>query len=582
MKLSSELVDILLKGTDVFCEICGFPFVGIRQGEVKPLAQDHKEEEPSQGLSKRESQWIKWKNEWNKWKGGISKQFNQSQPQPHQVNKRSNPESQTYAHPTQPQSNNNFGTTSPNEYYAQKTLPAQISPSQSAHEDDTTRYLNKALKIMIGLTPIYYIIIFLAALGATVGIATEGSPMAFMTFGHLFVIVVLSIIDHAYYLPHERNGRPPHAGIGQIFFGFFTLSAMGAGGLMFARGIVHLVQFINTTQKMNPAHPAIQKTPQRFHIWIREILWAIIPQLFVMVLALFLSSIFFSIGVGLSEPDTDGFLPATIALSSISFLVFLIAFPGVKRELPQKIRPNSWLLFIIFGLMASGNGFGTILLVFGILLILYKESLTFHPDSLPLWIDIGQTTQPLHVKVVSVPEQQIPTHHTPPVPIGIRTAKRFDPETGEPIYIAEETEGRQKQDPSPPPPFTLSSTSNQVQKAPSDQNNLPGAIMDQVFTVLEPEVRARLITLEIEPKEKDEIAKAFIYLTTDQQLRYLEEIAAVNGSIHSSQQNYIRRIQSLQIPAAQQKFLMEQLDYLPLEKQDEFVRFIEQTATNQK
>ena len=155
-KLSSELVDILLKGTDVFCEICGFPFVGIRQGEVKPLAQAHKDEQPAQGLSKRESQWIKWKNEWNKWKGGISKQFNQPQPQPHQTNIRSNSESQAYAHPTHPQSNNNFEPASQNNYSTQRTLPGQDSSSQSSHEDDTTRYLNKALKIMVGLSPIYY------------------------------------------------------------------------------------------------------------------------------------------------------------------------------------------------------------------------------------------------------------------------------------------------------------------------------------------------------------------------------------------------------------------------------------------
>ncbi|MHA1746375.1 MAG: hypothetical protein ACTSWW_10275, partial [Promethearchaeota archaeon] len=63
-RLSPELIPLILEGKTIYCEKCGFPFVGIQDGQVKPLQKpDGLPEIDSPNLTKEEEQWLKWKTQ---------------------------------------------------------------------------------------------------------------------------------------------------------------------------------------------------------------------------------------------------------------------------------------------------------------------------------------------------------------------------------------------------------------------------------------------------------------------------------------------------------------------------------------
>ena len=76
MKVPDDLIRVILDGEDIFCEQCGFHFTGISsRGEVKPLSKKFKKDkqEDSKSLTKREGEWITWKEEWDKIKSRWKK-----------------------------------------------------------------------------------------------------------------------------------------------------------------------------------------------------------------------------------------------------------------------------------------------------------------------------------------------------------------------------------------------------------------------------------------------------------------------------------------------------------------------------
>ena len=74
------------------------------------------------------------------------------------------------------------------------------------------------------------------------------------------------------------------------------------------------------------------------------------------------------------------------------------------------------------------------------------------------------------------------------------------------------------------------------------------------------------------------MAKSFIYLTLEKQLKYLDELERVNNDLNEKDIIMIRRIYSLPISEKQHKFLAKQLEFLPEKSQEEFVSFLEQTV----
>jgi len=159
---------------------------------------------------------------------------------------------------------------------------------------------------------------------------------------------------------------------------------------------------------------------------------------------------------------------------------------------------------------------------------------------------------------------------------------RFDPATGHPLFKPSSTYPKKDLQKQAPPRFRKTEKFSSILKEDSDLSqkriSMPGDVAKKVFTVLEPEVREKFINLSVTDEERDLISKALIYLESNQQLRYMDEIHNVNLDPEILFEQYIKRIHVLPIEPQQRRFLVEQLEYLPHEKQEEFVSFLEQTV----
>ena len=99
---------------------------------------------------------------------------------------------------------------------------------------------------------------------------------------------------------------------------------------------------------------------------------------------------------------------------------------------------------------------------------------------------------------------------------------------------------------------------------------------EKVFTVLEPDIRERLLKIKISDDEKNSIAKSLIYLNPNVRAKYLEEFEHFTSQSNEKTINLIKKIRNLPIPEEQKNILIDQLDYLLDEKKTEFVDYLEQ------
>ena len=134
---------------------------------------------------------------------------------------------------------------------------------------------------------------------------------------------------------------------------------------------------------------------------------------------------------------------------------------------------------------------------------------------------------------------------------------RFDPETGE--KIINPTDQKTEKEPSIPvsPKKERSPEAENVKEPPRKDPDV------EIFTVLEPDVRARLLNLPMESEDRIIIGRSFIYLSENQQRQYLTELERVNEPPGKDIENLIKIIKKLPIPTHQQEFLVDQLNYIP-------------------
>ncbi|MHA1672113.1 MAG: hypothetical protein ACTSYI_00670 [Promethearchaeota archaeon] len=105
--------------------------------------------------------------------------------------------------------------------------------------------------------------------------------------------------------------------------------------------------------------------------------------------------------------------------------------------------------------------------------------------------------------------------------------------------------------------------------------------LKEIYTVLDEEVREKLLKLPISEEDRDIIAKSFIYLNNTQQIKYLEELSAVNMADLETRKELTNVIQNLPIPHPQKEFLVDQLNYLNETEQDDFVITLERSKSEE-
>ncbi len=193
----------------------------------------------------------------------------------------------------------------------------------------------------------------------------------------------------------------------------------------------------------------------------------------------------------------------------------------------------------------------------------------------------------------------------------LKSAVKFDPYTGKPIQISENGAIAEPLDipvktvkpiepikpVAPIPPIvskeaqtpmdeakTTSKIPTNVDKISSKEKIEPTPTYpiakEKVFTVLDPNIRARLLNLSLPEQEKDEISNIFIYLTANQQDKFLSEVEAAQSLTQNELSQYIIELRKLPISESQQNLLIQQFDYIRDDQQQEFFEMLNETKTS--
>jgi len=570
-KITPELVDLIMKGNNAYCENCGFPFVGIDQkGEVKPLVKldSKKKDSKDKKLSKEEVQWIKWKSEFSRWKNIVKDEFTgqkqkwkAKKQQERQENKelrqqmRENNKTiiETQKNKVKNSISHNLTPSKKPEEKTKKTVIIEKSPKKIAEIEHN---FNTALDVLIQLTPFYYAFIFIITI---VSMFTNGTTGVFYALGSIVIEGFVINFDMKTIIPSEKENKVSHVGIPMIIVGAFTLHSFGVGVFILARGILHLVKFIQLTKLNNPLHPAVVENDFCSHLWKREIVKSITLVLKPLTLVYLFSAILTQIGETVNVRPI-GYLMYVIISGSIVITILTIRiFPSIKKSNVENFPEDKAIILIIVGALSLSYGMGVLLLILGISFIDLRKSENKIDKKLPKEIDIGK----LRYHLVSMGKKREDSGDKERSSEQGRIPRRFDPDTGKPLdFITTITEPTKK----------TPSTEEPIKEGKYFSED------KRIFTVLEPDVRKRLLELQIDQEDKDEVAKSFIYLTYEKQLKYLDELERVNKKFDKKNLVMIRRIYALPISEKQHKFLADQLNYLPENSQEEFVSFLEQTV----
>ena len=267
-KILPELVDLIMRGNNAYCENCGFPFTGIdsKKGDVKPLVKSDskKQDTTEKKLSKEEEQWLKWKTEWNKWKNIVKDEFTGQKKKwkvkkeqvkqknkeiiEHQKQKVNDLKQAQISKLKTPRVHVNIETTSSNKPKgsSKKTVLIEKSPKKIA---DIDHGFTTAIDVLIQLSPFYYAFIFIVTI---ISMITNSSSGVFYALGSIIIEGFVIRYDLKTILPSEKQNKVDHVGIPMIIVGTFSLHSFGIGVFILARGILHLIKFIQITKHQNP------------------------------------------------------------------------------------------------------------------------------------------------------------------------------------------------------------------------------------------------------------------------------------------------------------------------------------------
>ncbi|MHA1673957.1 MAG: hypothetical protein ACTSYI_10045 [Promethearchaeota archaeon] len=609
-RLNPELVSFLLNGQTVYCEVCGFPFYAIEDGEVKPLEKKNNYSYSQKSLTKDEAQWIAWKKEWQKVKSQIKTEFStafsgvfskKSKHEKHEKQERQG-ETQKFEKSTQ-----GFESSSPS--YTHTPAPSPIPTSRPIHspappikpkDQEIVKNLHTAKSVLVELSPFYYAFIIIITFFTSL---SSGSWFNFL--GALLIEFFIVIYDHKVFLPHDKENRVSHAGIPMIIFGLFSLGGYGIGVFLLARGILNLLLFLKEAQAISSTHPVLVDNPMSRAIWTREILYSFIPYVFELFIVFLLAGVLKDLGTYVQHRQELGsFLYALIAGGIVVVLIYRLILPALRSNPIEKFPTDKAIILIVCGVLSLSTVAGLFFIIIGILILSLQRIGQTTISNLPDVRDIREISNSLVINGIN-PEENEKEYPQTPAPIiqkpiiyprkivkpitkkhiikkqkiilpeVRKPRKRFDPQTGAPL-TQNGAQGPKNQN----KPVKLSPSENFNDLGVLSQQNIrvvpdPGEITDMIFTVLHQSIRKRLINMSITENEKDNLAKSFLYLTLEEQTRFMSELEQVNTSHYDYYAEYIKRIQGLPIAKDQQDFLIQQLNYLPDGEIEEYLRVLE-------
>lgn len=558
-RLNSDLVDVLLKGHTVYCEMCGFPFIGIINGDVKPLNKIPEQRFDTPILSKKERQWIKWKKTWNKIKPktdittypshdtSLNKINGKNQPSNRYIKKKN-------SEPLKTSSKIGFS----------KNEPSIFKPYSPFMQFDFL----KSAKILTIISPIYYILITIITL-----VVFISNGMNIVNFISLLLFEGFIIYeDFKYYNQQVRNQNIRHAGIPMILMGLLSMHAFGIGLFLLLKGLLCLFNFIQMTKKNCKFHPVVHRHESTKVLWIQEIIRSFGEILAKMIYILIISAILNSFDQVLYFNGSLGFLIWSIIACIITIIVFhkyLHASLEIKDI--KKISSEIAAIGLIMGFFSLQIGYGILLLIWGILILYFNEINGKMEKTIPYHDDIKDYKYRLvlNESIANVDEKA-------------RNFNKGHPNKNNVDNILSIEEKKRENQIYHQNMNTNITQNTLVSHNPLDNHDLSinsDSDQNQVYILLKPDQRNRLLKLNIDEDEKDIIARTFIYMSESQQNSYLEELEQVNSDSLISQ-DILNRLETLPISIIQQEKLKKQLQYIPLDEQIDFISFIEDTISH--
>ena len=98
----------------------------------------------------------------------------------------------------------------------------------------------------------------------------------------------------------------------------------------------------------------------------------------------------------------------------------------------------------------------------------------------------------------------------------------------------------------------------------------------KIFAVLSKDLRKQIKDLKISKKEKKELLEELVFLTKEEQVKYIEAIINLYKEIPKKLINRIRKLPNVK-PKHYDK-IVEELKYMDVEEQIKFVQFLEDNA----
>ncbi len=97
----------------------------------------------------------------------------------------------------------------------------------------------------------------------------------------------------------------------------------------------------------------------------------------------------------------------------------------------------------------------------------------------------------------------------------------------------------------------------------------------KIFNVLSEKIRRKILNLNIPEKDKKEILKEFVYLTEEEQEKYLNELFELNRELS---EKLILRVKKLNLNPKYLQQIIEQLRYMPISEQEIYLKFLEEAT----
>jgi hypothetical protein len=573
-KLSPDLTRLLLAGRTVYCEMCGFPYVGIQGGEVKPLHQSGVRMRNESERQQREDQWDEWRKEWQNIKKKIKDAF-----------KSPSYSSSTYSPQNQyTQENQNVGAPIPP---SDSVSYGSYNQYQQTQSSSNLQELRNSVRILNKISPILEILMLVVAISLTFSSIMTPHRM----IGFIFMIplaIFLLHVDTKIFIPRLERDDYQHGGLDMIVVGGFGLAAYGAGLLILIKGILTVILMHSQLKKNEQYTNFIRQNPRNESVfWIRQLLSGVAPLLSGLSICLYFTGIN---NLLFEEPVIlDSIIPISI-MGFICTMIFINSIvPKLQKQDLEHTSQGVAIGSIILGGIAMPTSVGPLFLTIGILLIVLIKTVQNDPYISIYRGDIATFGKEQQSSIVSpvqnsfINEQVVEPHNIfepikapePPKPTESinqirrddqnRPIRRFDPATGK--LIVPESIPQTYFPPKDIPP---------VQPPNEKVENQP----NRIFSVLDAEVRQKLLELDVSEKEREEIAQNLVTLAKDTQLKYLQEIDDVNVSMEEESAKFISRINKLNLPEDQKIFLIQQLEFMPLTQQGEFVAYLEQTAAS--